>query len=282
VRSGFITVRVWRNDVQLTERQRSDWQRTGWLVLPRSLAASTVAEITHWVDEVEASAQSGTGLHHFEQTDDGPAIARSEDFDGWHAGLQAFMRTGVISEILHELFGEPAVLFKEKINYKHPGGAGFAPHQDATAYRFASHHISVMVPIDPATLESGCLWFALGHDRGVIEHEAGRIDDRWVAGATWIPVETGPGDLVFFDSYAPHRSETNRSQRSRRALYLTYNAASDGDHRDRYYADKRRELAGTPSGERVRISINDDFLGRPVDPGDDPVTSGGVTSPEPD
>ncbi len=28
------------------------------------------------------------------------------------------------------LFGEPAMLFKDKINFKLPGGDGFKPHQD--------------------------------------------------------------------------------------------------------------------------------------------------------
>ena len=32
------------------------------------------------------------------------------------------------------LLGEPAVLYKEKINYKLPGGAGYSAHQDAPAY----------------------------------------------------------------------------------------------------------------------------------------------------
>ena len=57
------------------------------------------------------------------------------------------------------------------------------------------------------------------------------------------------------------------TDRPRRALYLTYNAASAGDFRDIYYADKRAEFAtagGTFGDERVRLSISDDFLGRPV------------------
>ena len=39
------------------------------------------------------------------------------------------------------------------------------------------------------------------------------------------------------------------------------------NNRDRYYADKRAEFAARGDdfeGERVRISISDDFLGRPV------------------
>ena len=88
-----------------------------------------------------------------------------------------------------------------------------------------------------------------------------------MAAHEWTPVEGSPGDLVAFDGLAPHRSETNHSDRSRRVMYLTYNRASDGDHRDRYYADKRAELDAAGDAGRsgnVLISINDDFLGKPV------------------
>jgi ectoine hydroxylase-related dioxygenase (phytanoyl-CoA dioxygenase family) len=165
------------------------------------------------------------------------------------------------------------VLFKEKINYKQPGGGGFAPHQDATAYRFVDHHISCMVPLDPATPASGCLYVARGYEAGRLPtDERGRIDATTADRLDWQPVPLEPGDLLFFDSYTPHHSDTNTTTRARRAAYLTYNAASLGDHRDRYYADKRAVFAdqgGDFDGERVRISISDDFLGRPVS-GDHP------------
>jgi len=44
---------------------------------------------------------------------------------------------------------------------------------------------------------------------------------------------------VFFDSYLPHQSAPNGTSDPRRVLYVTYNRASDGDHRAQYYADKR-------------------------------------------
>lgn len=72
---------------------------------------------------------------------------------------------------------------------------------------------------------------------------------------------------MLFDSFAPHRSGTNRSAHPRRAFYLTYNAASKGDWRDRYYADKEAEFAQEGEafdGERARISVNDDYLGKPA------------------
>ena len=256
----------------LTPEQQASWQARGWLRLPGVLAPDLAAALDAWVGEVAGWAErsDGPGLHHHEQTDDGPALARTEHFADDHDGLGAFVRHDeVLVEVLTELFGEPPVLFKEKVNYKHPGGGGFAPHQDATAYRFVDHHISVMVPVDPATEASGCLWFADGHEAGELPTNGrGRITDEVVEQLEWYPLEVEPGDVVFFDSYAPHRSDTNTTDRARRVLYLTYNAASAGDFRATYYADKLAEFGGadgTFDRQRVRMSINDDFLGRPVD-----------------
>lgn len=254
--------------VELTAEQRDSWERLGWLVMRGHLGAGTTESLDRWVTGLAAWAVDGPGLHHHEQTDAGPVIARSERFADDHAGLGGFIRGHELGDVLEQLFGEPSVLFKEKVNYKHPGGGGFAPHQDATAYRFVDHHISAMVPLDDATEASGCLWFAPGHHSGRLPTDGrGRIAEQVAASLDWRPVHAEPGDVVFFDSYAPHHSDTNRTNKPRRALYLTYNAASRGDFRARYYADKEAEFqrGGDSSGDqRVRISINDDFLGRPV------------------
>lgn len=259
----------------LTATQLATWRSSGRLVLRDALGATHLRALDRAARDVEWWASSnGPGLHHFELTDDGPKIARSEDFEPHHGGLSHFLRSGLPARVPAELFGEPAVLFKEKINYKLPGGAGFAPHQDATAYRQGrlaaiDRHISVMVPLDAATVASGCLYFTTdGRDR-ILPNTDGRIDPDWVESTTWQPVEVGPGDLVFFDSFTPHYSDQNRSDSPRRAMYLTYNAASAGDHRAWYYDDKRKLLSAAEqnrAGERrARISVNDDFLGRPVD-----------------
>jgi ectoine hydroxylase-related dioxygenase (phytanoyl-CoA dioxygenase family) len=243
------------------------FEEDGYVVLRQALDAGRVAEIAGWVDEVAAwSGGDGPGLHHFEQTDHGPALARSEDLIDHHEGLRALLTAGLLLAQAGELLGEPAVLYKEKVNYKQPGGAGFAPHQDAPAYRFVDFHVSCMLPLEPATEASGCLWVADGRPREVLAMDGLRgLAPDVVDGFTWHPVELAPGDLLWFDSYVPHRSDTNVTDVARRALYLTYNAASAGDFRTTYYEDKEAELAGLDGdGDRARLSITDDFLGRPV------------------
>ena len=255
--------------VALSDEQIASFRRDGWLVLRQAFSPTERAQVDAWMETVQTWADTGgPGLHHHEQTHDGPRIARSEDFVPHHEGLAALLCDGALPHWVGQLFGEPAVLYKEKCNYKYPGGGGFAPHQDASAYRFVDHHISIMVPLDPATRESGCLWVAPGFAEGFLPtDDRGCIEDEVAERLSWQAVEVYPGDVLLFDSYTPHKSDTNRSDHRRRALYLTYNAASAGDFRDRYYADKRREfheLEPSIHDERVRISVTDDFLGVPV------------------
>ncbi len=63
--------------------------------------------------------------------------------------------------------GGPVVLFKDKINFKMPGGPGFKAHQDQQAgwTRYAPLFVTALVTIDPATLENGCLEMVPGRHR---------------------------------------------------------------------------------------------------------------------
>jgi ectoine hydroxylase-related dioxygenase (phytanoyl-CoA dioxygenase family) len=170
-------------------------------------------------------------------------LSRIENFCPYHEGLNDLTNGEEMIQRISELFGEPAVLFKEKINFKMPGGNGFTPHQDAQAgwNDYASLFITVLIAIDESTVENGCLELAAGH------HQRGLIGELWkplteenMNGMDFISVPTKPGDAVFFDSYAPHRSGPNLTDCPRRVLYLTYNRRSEGDSRIQYYADKRR------------------------------------------
>ena len=170
----------------------------------------------------------------------------------YHAGLNYLLNGQKLLSLCAQLLFEEAVLYKEKINYKLPGGEGFAPHQDVAAGWWMygqSMHISTLVAVDEATLANGCLEVAHGeHRRGIIGEPWKEVDPTEAAKMDWKFVETKPGDVVFFDSFVPHRSAPNTTQRPRRVLYATYAKASEGDFRAQYYADKR--LSFPPDIER--------------------------------
>jgi hypothetical protein len=71
-------------------------------------------------------------MKRYERTPRGKQLCRVENFVPYHRGLAQLLTSEPIADVLACLFGERAVLFKEKINL--PTGAGFAPHQDAPAF----------------------------------------------------------------------------------------------------------------------------------------------------
>jgi ectoine hydroxylase-related dioxygenase (phytanoyl-CoA dioxygenase family) len=148
-----------------------------------------------------------------------------------------------MQQAVSELFGEEAVLFKDKINFKLPGGDGFKEHQDVQAGwdAFADLHITAMIAIDETNEANGSLEMIAGmHTQGVLGSMWAPLTDKDTHHVQYQAVHCQPGDAVFFDSYAPHRSGPNRTDKARRVLYITYNKASQGDSREQYYADKRR------------------------------------------
>ncbi len=237
----------------------------GWL-LTRTLDADGVAQLQDWVEEIAGWADDGgEWLHYREQTEHGPRLCRTENFVPFHTGMRNLLSTGALVATASMLLGEQALLYKEKINYKLAGGAGYTAHQDAPAYPFVDAHVSCMVAVDDSTVVNGCLEVVSGRhhellpmdDRGCIVAEVARAME-------WMPVDVAAGQTLWFHSLTPHRSGPNRSDVDRRALYPTYNAASAGERREDYYRAKLAQIAAQKSTDRVVVSLIGDFQGRPV------------------
>ena len=60
------------------------------------------------------------------------------------------------------------------------------------------------------------------------------IASDWTEKQHWTPVELEQGQLLIFGSYLAHRSGSNHSNKDRKALYATYNKASEGDYHGEY------------------------------------------------
>lgn len=227
----------------LSAGQIADFAAKGWVAAPGFFSAAETADIIRWTGEVAAMPEvSGRQMLYREPSliEGAPkVIQRIEDFCPYHDGFDGLMRGGRLLAAVEQLFDEPALLFKDKINFKEPGGAGFDAHQDQQAgwSTYAPIFITALVGVDAATLENGCLEMANGpRVTGLVGQEWKPLEEE---GLGLVSVPTAPGDVLFFDSYAPHASKPNFTDGQRRILYVTYNRAADGDLRGRYYADKR-------------------------------------------
>ena len=230
---------------ELNQDDISSFKQDGYLVKRAAFDLSDIAIISKWTDEVLAlPEQSGRHwvFHEKSQKDGSEIVSRIEKIAPFHDGFEKL--SIALKTPVAQLLGEPATLFKEKVNFKMPGGGGFAPHQDSQAGwdYYADFFISALVSIDKATLENGCLKLVSGHHTSGLSKSWEPMSDEEIEGMSFVPVPTDPGDVVFFDSFAPHGSEPNMSDKIRRIYYATYNRASAGDHLEQYYADKHKNF----------------------------------------
>jgi len=222
--------------------QRAKMESDGYVVIRRFFDSAEVARIARWTEALAAAPEiSGRQwvYHEASMTEpDRRVIQRIENFCPFHGGFSDLIEHGALRHWAAALMGGPVALFKDKINFKMPGGAGFQPHQDQQAgwSQYAPLFLTAMVSIDPTTATNGCLEMAprIGG--------AGLMGEEWTpldaAKLTLQPLPTAPGDVIFFDSMVPHGSKPNLTDTARRVLYLTFNLAAHGDQRSRYFADK--------------------------------------------
>ena len=232
--------------VPLSDSQLRHWTEFGWLHIKDWYNEGESTSIKSATDELQAEPEiAGKWMKYFEEAlDGGRSLCRVENFLRYDPTLAEILTGNANLNLLSVLMNGKATLFKEKLNFKLPGGQGYAAHQDAPAFTTFEQkfHVTLMLSIDRATKQNGCLEIAMTPrlNASLEMKEDFTLSDEIESSFEWQPIETRPGDLVVFDSYVPHRSSSNTSNFSRRALCATYNRASDGDFRSRYFAQKRK------------------------------------------
>lgn len=145
--------------------------------------------------------------------------------------------------VLGGLYGEPACLFKDKLIFKPAGCKGYGLHQDWIAWPgFPLSFLTVLIPLDRATLANGCTVVYRGHHHhGCLSKEDGQYHELprdCVDESQAVPLELEPGDVAIFGGFTPHYSAPNQTDGPRRQLYLSYNKWSDGGkRRDQHYLE---------------------------------------------
>lgn len=254
--------------------QKAFFQENGYLWVKDFFSEDQVILLKNWAEQINHDAKYRETLIVVPEMHNPLQICRAEDLLSEYPALNEFSEN-ILTTYLEETLGEPYVTFKDKLNFKWPGGGAFLPHQDFPAFEALGpkKHITVMISIDPATLENGCLqvaqnWKETFADNIINSHmilpyvqggnKHGSIQPDYVDKISWLPLKTTPRDLVLIDSYVPHYSEMNNSNSSRRALFITYNRLCEGEHRKAYYDKKREDPEnpvfhfGTPTKSRAQ------------------------------
>ena len=108
--------------------QLAGYRRDGFVVVPALFDAATMARMASWTEALQGSPEApGKFMMYFENSLLEPhqrVLSRIENFVPYHSGFAEVVGGDALLGRTSELFGEPAVLFKDKINFKLPGISG--------------------------------------------------------------------------------------------------------------------------------------------------------------
>ncbi len=238
----------------ISDEQRRTFEETGFLVIKGFFDSDEMVKISAFLDRLrDTEPQDGGEAKYYERSpiSGDTVLVRVENlFGGMNRTEEALLIDERGKAVLTRLLGESPVLFKEKANFKVPGCRPDKLHQDQAAgwNAYADFFITMGIVVDRNSKDNAAIsfmnsgnyrkelmtpeWQPLSHD-----------DPPYQPEGEYMLLEADPGDVVFFDSYVPHGSPSNTSNASRRNIFLTFNRASDGDQRVRYYEDKWKSYA---------------------------------------
>ena len=171
-----------------------------------------------------------------------------------------------ILKFLKFIFMENFTIFKDKVNFKPPGGEGFYPHYDGIFhffknkkkmrgwYEYSNIFINCLVALDNCNKKNGALELAK-EDKFSFD----QLIKKTKKDGTQILLDTitkkkkfkkiilSKGDIVFFSNRCAHRSKKNLTKKMRRVLYYTYNPIKFGKNYSRYFKDKERSKSAHKS-----------------------------------
>ena len=233
----------------LTEEQTKEFEEKGFIVLKGFFDKAAMDTVSACLNELrDRPPAEGREAKYYERSSitGENILVRIENVLGDHnPRLTKLLVTPKTIECLTRFFGEPPVLFKEKVNYKLPGCRPDKLHQDQAAgwNAYCDFFISMGIVVDENRKENAALSFMKSgnYERRLMTPEwrpLSEDDPPYSPADEYALLEADPGDVIFFDAYVPHGSPANTSNRSRRNIFLTFNRRSDGDMRARYYQEK--------------------------------------------
>jgi len=234
------------------------FNKNGYVLLKNVLSNKQKHNLLKCVNEIENSSKiKNNYIHKYElDSNNKSVLCRTEYIINNHLQMNNFLTNGKIPNIIESVYGKPVLLYKEKINYKYPNTGSYKPHQDITAYPNSKNHITCLISLCNTTLNNGCLQFSNINKNEILNHKNGIIQDE----LKWINCPMNFGDIVLFNSYIPHKSGINTTLYPRKSLYITYNDATEGDLREKYYKNKIKTL-----DKQDKISLIDHYDGDIID-----------------
>jgi 2-aminoethylphosphonate dioxygenase len=200
---------------------------------------------------------------YYEKINNGYRLRRIEKISDFSKKSKKIIFSKKIFDILYKLKKKKFVLFKDKLNFKYPGGQGYLPHIDGHFFwkdkfniyqkgwqKYSKNFINFVLPLEKSNLKNGCIYLSKKNDTKKIGSNFDKITKNLIINTPNIktkdikkfkfyPIILEAGDICFFDWKCAHYSKKNLSKNSRIIFYATYCEKNKKINiRKNYYMDK--------------------------------------------
>ncbi len=231
------------------------FREQGFLVIKGLVPQADVDEMNEFMDDMLSGRKTIDGaliMKNLGQTPKSPEeFLRIHMLHRKSPLHERFLLHPRILDGLEALIGPDVLALQSMLFFKQAGQPGQGYHQDSYYIpTFPDTLCGAWLALTPATLENGCLWYAVGSqnepvypdptgmgaamssnigDLGTIENASAPDEAR--NGLTRIvrkyadrltPVEAEPGDVVYFGGHVVHWSHPNKSKTARRSFVGHY------------------------------------------------------------
>tara|TARA_Y100000591_G_C21740623_1_gene649151 strand:- start:154 stop:930 length:777 start_codon:yes stop_codon:yes gene_type:complete len=244
----------------MTNLEKKIYKEKGFIVLRNIIEKKFISEIKK---EISSKIKNKNIFKYYERINNKQRLRRIEKVSDNFELSHKILKSKKILDLLKKLTNKNYVLFKDKLNFKYPGGSGFLPHIDGHFYwidrnnkkqngwnKYSSNFINLVIPLERSTKENGCLYLAEKKNTNVLGKSFKDITNNLITNSPNIknknlkyfnfkPIEMNQGDILFFDWKCAHMSKKNISNKSRKIFYATYCFHIGKDNlRKKYYYDK--------------------------------------------
>ncbi len=239
----------------ISKKEITQFDQNGFLIKKKFFKKSFVHKILKEINMLKSDGNNKKVDKYYVHTfrnDRKSKLVRIENFYKKSKYLTKLIDDKSIKQILIKLLKNKPTLFKEKINFKPPGCGPDKLHQDSQAgwNKYTKNYINVLLSVEKSTNKNGCLHIDISGNNcsKIISRKMKPLKMKELKNPKFKKLLLKEGDVVLFNSYTPHFSNSNNSKKGRSQIYMTYNKEIDGKFRTRYIRDKRKNFP--PNNER--------------------------------
>ena len=248
------------------ENFKKEYKEKGFLKIENFFKKN---EILFVRENIKKNIKNNDKNHYFyhEKIGKKKVLRRIEKISEYSKDAKKIILSEKIIKIIKQLTRKNYKLFKEKLNFKYPGGEGFKPHIDGHFLwkdekkklrdgwkEYSNDFLSIVIPLEKVNKKNGCLELSSIKNTNKIGSNFNEITSNiikytpnikksFLKKFKWTPIEMNIGDILIFNWKCAHKSKKNHSSNSRMIFYATfYESNKTKNVKEKYYIDKKKSL----------------------------------------